>query len=110
MAGDPNIMHTLHFCACTHNSTYGQSAKASTALPLGLPIFVSEWGATTSDGGVGRTSVCTTYADEWHSKMDSNGIGRAAWKLHDCDGRTVADTSCIPKLGAPVTEGGPAPT
>lgn len=105
MAGDTNIMYTLHFYACTHNSAKGQLAKAQTALSLGLPIFVSEWGATAADGGVGGTSVCNDYADEWHSWMDSNSISWAAWKLDDCDGMTVADTSCILKLGAPVTGG-----
>ena len=83
----------------------GQLAKAETALANGLPIFVSEWGATTADGGVGGTSVCTDYADEWHAWMDSNRISWAAWKLDDCDGMTVADTSCILKLDAPVTGG-----
>ena len=105
MAGDTNIMYTLHFYACTQNSANGQLAKAETALAQGLPIFVSEWGATTADGGVGGTSVCTSYADEWHSWMDSNQISWAAWKLDDCDGMTVADTSCILKLNAPVTGG-----
>jgi aryl-phospho-beta-D-glucosidase BglC (GH1 family) len=105
MAGDTNVMYTLHFYACSHNSAYGQLAKAQTALANGLPIFVSEWGATAADGGVGGTGVCTTYADEWHSWMDSNNISWAAWKLDDCDGMTVADTSCILKLSAPVTGG-----
>ena len=105
MAGDTNIMYTLHFYACAHNSAHGQLAKAQTALANGLPLFVSEWGATAADGGVGGTGVCTDYADEWHSWMDSNNISWAAWKLDDCDGMTVADTSCILKLDAPVTGG-----
>jgi aryl-phospho-beta-D-glucosidase BglC (GH1 family) len=105
MAGDTNIMYTLHFYACSHNSAKGQLQKAQAALAAGLPIFVSEWGATAADGGVGGSSVCATYADEWHSWMDSNNISWAAWKLDDCDGQTIADTSCILKLGAPVTGG-----
>jgi len=105
MADDTNIMYTLHFYACTHNSAHGQLVKAQTSLANGLPIFVSEWGATAADGGVGGTSVCTSYADEWHAWMDSNSISWAAWKLDDCDGLTVADTSCILKLNAPVTGG-----
>jgi aryl-phospho-beta-D-glucosidase BglC (GH1 family) len=105
MAGDTNIMYTLHFYACTHNSAKGQLAKAKSALSSGLPIFVSEWGATAADGGAGGTSVCTSYADEWHAWMDANSISWAAWKLDDCDGLAVADTSCILKLNAPVTGG-----
>lgn len=105
MAGDTNIMYTVHFYACSHNSAKGQLGKAKSALASGLPLFVSEWGATTADGGVGGSSVCTAYADEWHTWMDSNDISWAAWKLDDCDGLTVADTSCILKLDAPVTGG-----
>ncbi len=105
MAGDTNIMYTLHFYACSHNSYYGQLAKAKTALSLGLPIFVSEWGATTADGGEDGTSTCPSYADEWHTWMDANNIGWVAWKLDDCDGLTVPDTSCILKRGAPVSGG-----
>lgn len=105
MAGDTNIMYTLHFYACSHNSYKGQLDKAEMALSMGLPIFVSEWGATAADGGLGGTSVCSDYADEWHSWMDSNDISWVAWKLDDCDGQTVPDTSCILKLGAPVTGG-----
>jgi len=105
MAGDTNIMYTLHFYACTQNSYNGQLGKAETALSMGLPIFVSEWGATAADGGVGGTSVCASYADEWHSWMDGNSISWAAWKLDDCPGMTVEDTSCILKQGAPVTGG-----
>jgi aryl-phospho-beta-D-glucosidase BglC (GH1 family) len=105
MAGDTNIMYTLHFYACSHNSATGHLAKAEAALAMGLPIFVSEWGATAADGGTGGTSACTSYADEWHGWMDSNNISWAAWKLDDCDGLAVADTSCILKLDAPLTGG-----
>jgi endoglucanase len=105
MAGDTNIMYTLHFYACSHNSLTGKLAEAEGALAMGLPIFVSEWGATAADGGAGGTSVCASYADEWHSWMDSNNISRAAWKLDDSDGMTVAHTSCILQLDAPVTGG-----
>lgn len=105
MAGDTNIMYTLHFYACSHNSLTGKLAKAEATLAMGLPIFVSEWGATAADGEAGGTGVCASYADEWHAWMDSNNISWAAWKLEDCDGLTVADTSYILKLGAPVTGG-----
>jgi endoglucanase len=105
MAGDTNVMYTLHFYACSHNSLNGQLAKAETALANGLPLFVSEWGATDADGGVGGTGACTAYADEWHSWMDLNNISWAAWKLDDCDGMTIADTSCMLKLDAPVNGG-----
>jgi endoglucanase len=83
VAGDTNVMYTSHFDVRTHNSYYGQLIKAQAALAKGLPIFGSEWGATAADGGVGGTSVCITYADEWHSWMDINNISWAPWKLDD---------------------------
>lgn len=104
-----NLMYTLHFYSCSHNAASGHLARAQSALAAGLPIFVTEWGATAADGGVGGTPGCYTEADAWHAWMDQNSLGWAAWKLDDCDYEVmtsgVADTSCILKLNAPVTGG-----
>jgi endoglucanase len=104
-----NLMYTLHFYSCSHNAASGHLARAQSALAAGLPIFVTEWGATAADGGVGGTPACLTEADAWHAWMDQNDIGWAAWKLDDCDYELatsgVADTSCILKLNAPKTGG-----
>ena len=88
-----NLLYTLHFYSCSH----GQSLRndAQSALNSGLPIFVTEWGATHADGGVdGR--VCLDEANLWHSFMKTNSISWAAWKLDGC-----SDSSCILKAGAP---------
>ena len=83
--------------------------KAKIALSAGVPIFVTEWGATHADGGVGGSSVCSSAANSWHNWMDANDIGWAAWKLDDCDWeidtRGVADTSCLLKRDAPLNGG-----
>ena len=62
-AADPltgtNLLYTLHFYACTHKQSLRD--KANKAISMGLPLFVTEFGATPSDGGVmrsGDNDVC----------------------------------------------------
>ena len=101
-AADPltgtNLLYTLHFYACTH----GQALidKANTALSLGLPLFVTEFGATPADGGVtksGDNDVCEPETNVWFAWMAQNNISGAAWKLDQC-----TDSSCILTADAPV--------
>lgn len=106
VAGD-NLMYVSHFYSCTHGST--ELNKAKSALSAGVPLFITEWGATEADGGIGGTSTCTGVADDWHDWMDANSLSWAAWKLDDCDweisSRGVADTSCLLKQGASASGG-----
>jgi endoglucanase len=101
-AADPvagtNLLYTLHFYACTH----GQSLinKANTALSMGLPLFVTEFGATPADGGVvksGDNDVCEPETNVWFAWMAQNNISGASWKLDQC-----TDSSCILTADAPV--------
>ncbi|MGC4063728.1 MAG: glycoside hydrolase family 5 protein [Polyangiaceae bacterium] len=89
-----NLMYTLHFYACTH--TQWLRNKAQTALDAGLPLFVTEWGATNADGGTTGT-LCLDEAQRWHDFMNTNGVSWAAWKFDDC-----RDLSCFFKPGTPV--------
>ncbi|MGE5784718.1 MAG: glycoside hydrolase family 5 protein [Myxococcales bacterium] len=100
-----NLMYAVHFYSCDHNVASGHLGRAQTALNLGLPIFVSEWGATKADGGTDQSDPCLSEADTWHDWMNDNKISWAAWKLDDCDDLTVPDTSCQLVLGAPVSGG-----
>jgi aryl-phospho-beta-D-glucosidase BglC (GH1 family) len=102
-AGDPlrssaNLMYTLHFYSCTHGQWLRD--KANAALSRGLPIFVTEWGATHADGGMDGV-VCTDEAQRWMTWMATRKISHAAWKLDDCE----PDASCLLKPGAPVNGG-----
>jgi endoglucanase len=101
-AADPvagtNLLYTLHFYACTH----GQSLinKANTALTMGLPLFITEFGATPSDGGVtknGDNDVCEPETNVWFSWMAQHNISGASWKLDQC-----TDSSCILTADAPI--------
>lgn len=82
-----NLMYSLHFYACTHQASVRNKAKA--AYDAGLPLFVSEWGATPADGGV-NGEVCEAEARAWHTWLDEAMISWAAWKFDGC-----TDSTCI---------------
>jgi endoglucanase len=102
-AADPitdatNLLYTLHFYACTHKQPLRD--KANTAIGLGLPLFITEFGATPADGGVvksGDNDVCEGETNTWFAWMAANNISGAAWKLDQC-----TDSSCILTADAPV--------
>jgi len=93
-----NLLYTLHFYACTHKQPLRD--KADAALALGAPLFITEFGATPSDGGTpgnGDNIVCEDEANNWFSWMAANHVSGAGWKLDQC-----ADTSCLLTFYAPV--------
>lgn len=101
-AADPvagtNLMYTLHFYSCSHTGWLRD--QGDTALAMGAPLFVTEWGATDADGGLDGV-VCLDEARLWHDWMNQHNISWTAWKLDGCD-----DSSCyFGPDGAPV-EGG----
>lgn len=93
-----NLMYTLHFYSCTHTAWLRQ--KADTALTLGAPLFVTEWGATDADGGT-NGEVCLEEAGAWHEWMNAHGVSWSAWKLDNCD----QDSTCLLTPDAPLAGG-----
>lgn len=93
-----NLMYTLHFYACTHGSYL--TSKLDTARNMGLPIFVTEWGATAADGGLDG-KVCEREANSWMTILRDYKISWAAWKLDNC----MPDSSCILAANAPLSGG-----
>ncbi|HKO47949.1 MAG TPA: glycoside hydrolase family 5 protein [Polyangiaceae bacterium] len=93
-----NLMYALHFYACTHGGSL--IAKARAALLLGVPLFVTEWGATHADGGRDGL-VCVEKAQEWMDFMNPLGISWAAWKFDNC----TPDSTCFLTPNAPVNGG-----
>jgi len=98
-ADDPvagtNLMYTVHFYSCDHKAQ--QRAQAQYAADKGLAIFVTEWGATKSDGGTDpKGALCLDEAQLWHDFMNQRKISWSAWKLDDC-----ADLSCMLAPQAP---------
>lgn len=73
---DPNVMYALHFYAGTHREYLRNEAEQ--AIRAGIPIFVSEWGASAADGNGG---VYLDEAQKWIDFMNSNGISWCNWSL-----------------------------
>jgi endoglucanase len=101
-AADPvpgtNLMYTLHFYACTHGTTIRN--RADKAIAAGLPIFITEFGATPADGGLvskGDNYICKNDTSYWFDWIAKNNLSAVAWKLEQC-----TDTSCILASSAPV--------
>ena len=103
-AADPvvgtNLLYTLHWYSCTHGSSF--RAYADAAIAMGAALFVTEYGATFSDGGVPSSHdyVCEDESNLWYAWMAKNNVSGVAWKLDQC-----ADSSCI--LGATAGVDGP---
>jgi endoglucanase len=93
-----NLMYTLHFYSCTH--TGWLRSRAQSALTAGLPLFVTEWGASDADGGRDGL-VCLDEAKLWLDFFEANKISWTAWKLDDC----AADSTCLLQPGTPVAGG-----
>lgn len=94
-AADPvsgtNLMYTLHFYAGTHHQALRD--KATKALSLGAPIFVSEWGTSDASGTGG---VYIESSDQWLEYMKDRRISWCNWSLCDKD-----ETSAALVPGAP---------
>ncbi|MFZ5892080.1 MAG: glycoside hydrolase family 5 protein [Myxococcota bacterium] len=93
-----NLMYTLHFYSCTHGGYL--MSKLQAARSKGLPMFVTEWGATHADGGRDG-KVCLTEAAQWMDLLKAAKVGWAAWKLDNC----TPDSTCLVASGAPLTGG-----
>lgn len=100
-AADPlgarNVLYTLHFYACTHDSWLRDAADR--ALSAGAGLFVSEFGGTHADGGSDQ-QVCETETRAWLDWMDANDISGVAWRLDNCsDQSTCLLTPSAPGSG-----------
>lgn len=81
-AADPvegeNLMYTLHFYAGTHGEEL--QTRLENALAAGLPVFVSEWGASRADGSGG---VFPDEAKVWLELLKKHSISWCGWSLCD---------------------------
>jgi Cellulase (glycosyl hydrolase family 5) len=104
-AADPvigtNLLYTLHWYSCTHGQMFRD--YGTTAIAKGIALFVTEYGATFSDGGLagnGHDFVCEGESNRWFEWMQQNNISGVAWKLDQ-----GSDSSAI--LGATAGIDGP---
>jgi len=101
---DKNVGYVLHFYAASHPLSSWRDSINS-ALSANVPVFVTEYGTTTADGGCStEISLCCVRwdkednciervdnygshnpinSDQWHSYMDRNKISSAAWSVFD---------------------------
>ena len=71
-----NIIYSLHFYAATHKQFLRD--KMMTALNLGLPIFVSEFGICDASG---NGTIDENEANIWIDTLNSNNISWICWNL-----------------------------
>jgi len=91
-----NVAYVLHFYAQNHyldRSIESQTGPPPSfrevitlAMNAGLPVFISEYGTTNSDGGQpgnNFNSHHAEHADEWLAFMDEKKISSCAWHVND---------------------------
>lgn len=94
LEGVENVMYTFHFYAATHKESYRQ--KVQEAYDLGLPIFVSEFGACDSSG---NGDLDESEADKWLEFLREKGISYVCWNLSNKDESAALIASSCDKTG-----------
>jgi endoglucanase len=84
---DSAIAYTAHFYACTDTSLFQSTVIAAAAT---VPVFLTEWGTTSSDG---RTGYCTNWGDSWLALAKELGLSWTNWSFSDVGGNSQALTS-----------------
>lgn len=95
--GFSNLVYSFHFYASDPNHQEKLRAKAETAMKLGLPLFVTEWGVGESNGN-GEFNLEKT--NRWVEWMEGNRLSWVAWNVTDKN-----ETTAIMLPGAPVGGG-----
>jgi len=71
-----NLMYTLHFYSATHKDDLRSIAR--NASQSGLPIFVTEYGVTSSSGGF---PLDLEEGDKWIDLLEEEGISYCNWSF-----------------------------
>jgi len=97
-----NIAYTLHFYAGTHKGSL--RSVTTSALNSGVPVFVTEWGTTTADGGqltgTSKGAIYPTETDTWFAYLNKYKISSCNWSI--CN-KAEGASAILPSAG---TEGG----
>jgi endoglucanase len=73
-----NVVYAFHFYSASHGSW--MRARAREALKRGVPIFVSEWGASEASGG-GRMDW--REASRWLQFLNEHRVSHVNWSIAD---------------------------
>jgi len=83
-----NVLYTFHFYSSdAAHVSYKQRVRK--AWCNNFPVFVSEFGTSTSDGGKG-TSIDRGKTDDWMGLIESMGLSWANWSLSDANESSAA--------------------
>lgn len=93
---EPNVAYALHFYAATHKQTVRNQAEQAR---LKLPLFITEFGMCTADGGNSSTVIDTTETKKWLEWADTNKISWANWSLSAMPEAASALKSTASSLG-----------
>ena len=95
-AADPldfkNVLYSLHFYAATHKEELRSVARS--AMESGLPVFVTEYGITSSSGGFPRDPE---EADRWIDFLEQEGISYCMWSFSKAPEACASIVSTCPK-------------
>ena len=93
ISGFDNLVYSFHFYASDPNHQEKLREKAETAMKLGIPLFVTEWGVGESNGNGVFDHQKTTVWMDW---MEKNRLSWANWNVTD-----KKETTALLLPGAP---------
>lgn len=82
---DVNVAYTLHFYTGTHRQPLRD--KAVTAINMGIPLFVTEYGISQASG---TGAIDYTETQKWLLFIDSYGLSSCNWSVIDKDETSAA--------------------
>jgi len=77
---DTNIAYAFHFYSSDRSHRQNFRDKVITALQKGVPIFVTEYGISESNG---NGSIDTAETAKWFAFLDQNKLSTCNWSLID---------------------------
>ena len=78
LEGVQNVMYTVHFYAATHGDYLRERTKA--AVKKGIPVFISESGATEASGD---GKIDPVSEEKWIQMCERLGISWVCWSISD---------------------------
>lgn len=94
ITSDGQLIYSFHFYASDPWHQENLRKKAEEAMQAGLPIIVSEWGVSESNGDGDFNTEAT---NRWVKWMNEHQLSWANWNITDKD-----ETSALLKPGAPI--------
>jgi endoglucanase len=78
LEGVQNVMYTVHFYAATHGDYLRERTEA--AVKKGIPVFISESGATEASGD---GKIDPVSEEKWIQMCERLGVSWVCWSISD---------------------------